>query len=137
MTLTNEGKVVYEEKDIYTITADLKKNRIHFFFQGQFDNVNKIPHYVEHSQKAVESLKKGFTILAEVVEGIKPPSITCTTPLKKSLDMFKEKEVGKVAVFIPKGNLLHKMSLNVVSKLSGLTAKVFGSKEEAEAWLDE
>jgi hypothetical protein len=128
--------IKFEERGQYSISVDKEKNRINYLFSGDLKSMDDIPNYVEHTKKAVSEVKEGYTLLSHVTAK-KAPGFSATTPLKESLKILKSKNVSKTAVVITKGQILQKMTLNVVSKLSKLNVKVFDDLDEAEKWLDE
>jgi hypothetical protein len=136
MAQQSDGKFErFEEKDQYVIEVYPEKNRIKYEFNGDLKSKNNIPHYVEHSAKAVAKITEGYTLLS-VVTAKGAPGFSSTTPLKESLALLKSKNVSKTAVVIPKEKILQRMTLNVVSKLSGMNVKVFDDVPTAEVWLD-
>jgi len=127
----------FEEKDQYSIDVDKEKNRFDMVFYGIMKKERDIPHYVEHVGKAVGMLKPGFLLFVEISEKSKPPGFSITRLLKQSQDIIKKGGNAKTAVYVSPKLLLQKMTLNVVSKLSGLEIKVFTNRDDAEAWLVE
>ncbi len=137
MAQKNTEKLIkYEEQGQYIIQVFPDKNRICYEFNGDLKNKNDIPHYVEHTQNAVDQITEGYTLLS-VVTAKGAPGFSATSPLKDSLKILKSKNVSKTAVVIPREKVLQRMTLNVVSKLSGMNVKVFDEVVNAETWLDE
>lgn len=128
---------VFEEKDQYEISIDTEKNRFVLDFIGEANDPKKMPNYNKHIREAAEKLSKGFTLLAIISENTKPPKLSFTKMGKVSQQDLVDSGVSKTAVYIPPKLVLQKMTLTVVSKLSGMNLKVFGDREKAEKWLEE
>lgn len=126
----------FEQKDMYSISVDKAKNRMHILFLGHWAVPEDIPKYTDHVAQATSRLTPGYTILAEILDK-KPPTLKVTPIHKKGQQIMKDAGVSKTGVVVSKGQFLQKMSLSVVGRLSGMTVKTFNSKAEAEAWLDE
>lgn len=127
----------FEEKDQYHVVVYPDKNRFDMAFIGYMKNEKSIPHYVEHVQKAVSLLKPGHLTFVEIAETSSPPGFSITKLLKQSQDIMKRGGNKKTAVYVVPKLILQRMTLNVVTKLSGLDIKVFTKREEAEKWLEE
>ena len=128
---------VFEEKDQYEISVDTENNRFILDFKGEANDAKKMPNYNKHIREAAKELKKGFTLLAIISENTKPPKFSFTKIGKESQKDLVEAGVSKTAVYVPPKLVLQKMTLSVVSKLSGMDLKVFNDREKAEKWLDE
>lgn len=126
----------FEQKDMYSISVDKAKNRMHILFLGHWAVPEDIPRYTDHVAQATSRLTPGYTILAEILDK-KPPTLKVTPIHKKGQQIMKESGVSKTGVVVSKGQFLQKMSLSVVGRLSGMTVKTFNTIAEAEAWLDE
>jgi len=127
----------FEEKNQYHIEVYLEKNRFDLSFIGSMKKPEDIPHYIEHIGKAIEMLKPGFLIFAEITETSTPPGFPITKLLKQSQAMMKDGGNAKTAVLVSSKLILQRLTLNVVSKLSGLDIKIFTKRDEAEAWLQQ
>ena len=131
------GKMkVFEEKDQYELYIDNDKNRIILDF-GECQDPVKLPNYNNHVREAVKKVSKGFSLMASITEKTKPPKLSITKMLKESQQDIINSGVGKTAVVVPPKSVLQKMTLQVVTKLSGMNIKVFSEREKAEIWLDE
>lgn len=128
---------LFEEKDQYVISVDEKKNRFILDFVGETKDPEKMPHYNEHVREALKKVEKGYTFLAILSENTKPPKLSLTKIMKDSQIDLVNSGVSKAAVFIHPKLILQKMTLTVVTKLSGMNLKVFDNREAAEKWLDE
>lgn len=127
---------VYEKSGFYKVEANKDKKRLYLFYFGHWERPDQVPEYVEHVGKALEELKDGgFSTLAQIND-TKPPKLAINNIHKKAQQMQKDAGVQRVAIVIKQGQILQKLTLNVVGKLSGLPQKVFTSFEDAEAWLD-
>ncbi|MDQ1355468.1 MAG: hypothetical protein QG657_5778 [Acidobacteriota bacterium] len=127
----------FEEKDQYHIEVYPDKNRFDMAFFGHMKSEKSIPHYVEHVEKAVGMLKPGHLTFVEIAEKSAPPGFSITKLLKQSQDIMKKGGNRKTAVYISPKLMLQRMTLNVVTKLSGLDIKVFTNKDEAVKWMEE
>lgn len=129
--------IKFEEKDQYHIEVNPEKNRFDLAFIGHMKGEKDIPHYLEHVGKAVNMLKPGYLLFVEIAETTKPPGFSITKLMKQSQDIMKNAGNRKTAVYLSPKLMLQRMTLNVVTRLSGLNIKVFSNKEEAEKWLAE
>jgi len=125
----------FEEKDCYMMEVDQDKNRLNLTFLGHWQSPADIPYYLEHVAKSVGMLKKGYTIYAEINDK-KPPKLSVTGIHKKGQQIMKQAGVSKTAVVLKQRQILQKMTLNVVGRLSGMSTKVFYDKDEALKWLE-
>lgn len=128
--------MIFEEEGQYKITVEKEKNRIFATFTGA-DKPANMPHYLDHVKKAISQVTKSYTLLAAITEETKNPSFAMTKLLKDSQKLFIDGGVSKTAVVVPPKKVFQRMTLNVVTKLSGMEIKVFPSSEEAEKWLNE
>jgi hypothetical protein len=127
----------FEEKDQYHIEVYPDKNRFDMTFTGHMKSEKSIPHYVEHVGKAVGMLKPGHLTFVEIAETSAPPGFSITKLLKQSQDIMKRGGNRKTAVYISPKLMLQRMTLNVVTRLSGLDIKVYTKKDEAVKWMEE
>lgn len=128
--------VKLEEPNQYVVEVDKEKNRFSICFYGHMKKAKDIPHYVEHVKEAVDMLKPGFLLFVEIAKHSKPPGFQITKLLKESQSIIKKGGNKKTAVFIDPSLLLQRMTLNVVTRLSGLTIKVFKDEKEAKDWVE-
>ncbi len=129
--------IKFEEKNQYHIEVYPEKNRFDLAFIGHMKVAKDIPHYLEHVEQAINLLKPGYLLFAEIAETTKPPGFSITKLLKQSQDIMKKAGNKKTAVYISPKLMLQRMTLNVVARLSGLDIKVFSNKDDAEKWLQE
>ena len=128
--------VHFKEDGIYEIKVDVEKNRYSLVFTGVMNSPDDVPHYLDHMEKSLALLKTGFQAYVEILDD-KPPKFSMTKILQKSQQMQVSSGLGRCAVYLVKGKILQKMTLSVVSRLSGLKEfKIFNNPEEAIAWLD-
>ncbi len=128
----------FEEPGQYIVEADVNNNRLNLTFNGYMRKKEDIPNYLEHVEKAVKALKSGYTSFVAIEKMSKAPSLATTGILRKSQSIVKEAGLSRAAVVLAKELVLQKMSLKVVTRLSGLAnVKIFDAKDEAEKWLAE
>lgn len=128
--------ITFEEKDQYVISVDNEKNRIILDF-GECNDPGKIPHYNHHVREAIKKVKRDFSVIALITEKTKPPKFALTKILKESQLDIIDAGVGKTAIIVPPKSILQKLTLQVVTKLTGMDLKVFSERKQAETWLDE
>ena len=126
-----------EEKDQYVILVDKEKNRIEVDFLGENRDPAKIPNYNKHVREAIKNVTSGFTLFVILSENTKPPKLGITKLMKESQQDYLKAGVFRTAVYVPPKLVLQKMTLKVVTKLSGMNLKIFDDKVEAEKWLDQ
>ncbi|MCX6583024.1 MAG: STAS/SEC14 domain-containing protein [Candidatus Aminicenantes bacterium] len=127
---------VFEEKDQYELCIETEKNRIILDF-GECQDPAKLPNYNKHVREALKKVTPGYSLMASITEKTKPPKLAITKMLKESQQDFINGGVNKTAVVVPSKAILQKMTLLVVTKLSGMNIKVFSERNKAEKWLDE
>ncbi|MCI0471776.1 MAG: STAS/SEC14 domain-containing protein [Candidatus Aminicenantes bacterium] len=134
----NSGKksILFEEAGQYSIEVFPERNRIKFIFTGDLKKKEDIPKYVEHSRKAIELVKEGYTLMSEVIAN-GAPGLAASADIKEGLKILKSKKVLGTAVVLDPKKVLQRLTLNVVSKMSGMNVKTFTKLEEAETWLTE
>ncbi|HLP45195.1 MAG TPA: hypothetical protein VK469_04575 [Candidatus Kapabacteria bacterium] len=128
---------LFEEKDQYVISVEKEKNRLIVDFVGECNDSEKMPNYNKHAREATKEVSKGYTLFVILSENTKPPKLSLTKVMRECQDDFIKAGVSKTAVYVPPKLILQKMTLTVVTKLSGMNLKVFDNKEKAENWLDE
>ncbi len=127
---------VFEEKDQYEIYIENEKNRIILDF-GECQYPEKLPNYNRDVREAIKKVSRGYSLIASITEKTRPPKLAITKMLKESQQDFINGGVDKTAVIVPPKSVLQKMTLQVVTKLSGMNIKVFSERDKAEKWLDE
>lgn len=127
---------IFEEKDQYVISVVDEKNRIIMDF-GECRDPEKIPNYNTHVKEAIKKVTREFSLMAIVSEKTKPPKFALTKILKESQLDFINAGVGKTAIVIPPKSILQKMTLQVITKLTGMDISIFSNRDQAEAFLDE
>lgn len=128
---------VFEEKDQYVISVDKEKNRFILDFVGDANDPRNMPDLNTHVSEALKKVTKGYTLLAIISEKTKPPKLSFTQLGKELQKKFLDAGVVKTAVYVHPKLILQKMTLTVVSKLSGMNLKIFDNMEKAEKWIDE
>lgn len=130
--------IVYEEKGYYSVAVDSEKNRIYLSFFGHIAKLEQIPNYNKHVEEAISQVKAPFTLLANISKADKAPGLRASKPLQVSQKQFMDGGVSKTAVVLKEtGQLVHALTLRVGIRFTGMDAKIFNNKEEAEVWLDE
>lgn len=126
-----------EEKNQYEILVDESKNRIYLYFVGDAKKPEDIPSYNTHVKEAVGTVADGYTLMVDITSNTKAPSFGLTKMLKDSQKTFMEGGVFKTAVVISPKLFLQRMTLDVVTKLTGMNLQTFKDRGEAETWLED
>jgi len=124
-----------EEEGQYSIEVYPGKNHLQFNFFGELKKSADMPDYVKHVKTAVEKVKDGYTVLSYATTK-KTPGFSTTAVFKDGLKVMESRNMSRVAFVSGTGNVLHKMVINVLSKLSKLEIKVFDDIDAAQVWLD-
>jgi hypothetical protein len=128
--------IKFEEKNYYSIEVEKEKNRLILTYLGRWKEPKEIPHYLDHMKEAVNQMSKGFSVIAKIQdEGL--PSIKVTSIHKEGQQILLERGVKKTAVILSSNQLLRKLTLSAIGRLSGLNIKTFENLDKAKAWLDE
>lgn len=130
-------KEVISKTEFYEVAVDTAKNRIFFTLVGFWKNVDDVPNVYDDSMKAVDKLKSGYTILADLRE--------FKTPTPEAIEVTKRVQVSLVKRGASKSaevldSKLVKFRMTESAESSGLTTIKFGQFDnvaEATAWLDE
>lgn len=134
MSLKDSEYLKLEEEGQYSIEVYPGKNYIQFNFYGELKKSEDIAHYVEHVAKALEKINDGYTVLSYATTK-KTPGFSTTAVFKAGLKLMEARNMSRVAFVSGTGNILHKMVINVLSKLTKLEIKVFDEIDDAQLWL--
>lgn len=121
----------------YEVSVDQGKNRVFFSLIGFWENANVVPDLYDDCMKAVDKVKPGYTILANLKDFKTPPPevIKLTAKVQESL---VKRGASKSAEVLD--SMLVKYNMDKSSEASGLTTiqlKQFDNVAAAVAWLDE
>jgi hypothetical protein len=134
MTDNNDKIVKFEKENFYSIIVDKEKNRIFLTVVGVWTSPDQVPNYNSDMELAVKEVESGFSVLTTLAED-KPTKFGMTSLKKKNQQIMMDAGMAQAAVYLPGKQVLQKMTLNVVSKLTGMNVKVFSDRDEAIKWL--
>jgi hypothetical protein len=121
----------------YSIKADEGKNRLYITLNGYWEDITKVPMYVNDVEKGAKSLSRGFSILSDLTT-FKTPGSEVTALLEKGLKIAGPLGLSKLATVLPESAIV-KMSMNrekLSERADMKNNQSFASKAEAEAWLN-
>ena len=134
MSLKDSEYFKLEEDGQYSVEVYPGKNYIQYNFYGDLKKQQDMAHYVEHVKKALEKVEDGYTVLS-YASTKKTPGFSTTAVFKEGLKLMEARNMSRVAFVSGSGNLLHKMVINVLVKLTKLEIKVFDDIDAAQEWL--
>jgi hypothetical protein len=120
--------------DFYSIEIDSAKNRGYLTFYGFCRSPEEIPDFLKDVKMAGMRLKKGFTLLTDATE-MKTPPEEVSELHEKSQEIWIRYGLSKTAEIIPQSAVV-RMTLNRLSKTTGMKKQEFDNKQAAESWLD-
>ncbi len=118
----------------YAVSTNTAKNRLYLTISGYWKKRADVPNYVADLKKATNELSRGYTILTDITR--------MQTPAKEIVSLHTEVQkvvissgLAKTAELVSR-DAIAKMTVNRISKDSGMQKGTFDNKTEAEAWLD-
>lgn len=121
--------------DFYEISVDKAKNRWYFKIKGTWERTAQVSNYLADANKGLSQLARGFTVLADLTQ-MGPPSAEVA-----SLHEGVQKRIvalgGTKTAEVVAPEALVKAALDKIAQQSQMGRRQFGSRAEAEAWLDE
>ena len=119
--------------DQYLHEADLEKNRGYISLYGNWTNVGEVPEVLQDVEKLCSTLRPGFSILCDFTR-IQATALP---------DIFQRASKILVAAGMKKFAALHERQTFLQTQMARVSrgidfpGRVFYSRDEAEAWLDE
>ncbi len=119
----------------YSISVDVRVNRLYITLKGFWLDPSKTPDYVKHVTLATECLNSPFTALVDVREmrtpghlvkdlHVEAQKVTIAAGLSRSAEVFPE-------------GISKELELEGYSLVSNLVRQGFKSRENAEEWLNQ
>lgn len=119
----------------YSIKADTTKNRIYYTIIGTWKSPSDVPNYLEDIKKAIRQIKPGFTILTDLTH-----AKTAMPEMKKlheqAQSILISAGLSNVAEVFPEKDYILKMQVDKISETTKMKKQAFGSRKDAEQWLD-
>lgn len=123
------------ENEHYVILVDTTINRLYLTIKGFWESPSVVPNYKEDIAKAVGELSTGYTILLDATQMKTPPPDVAALRVEAQ-KVAVAAGLKKMAELVGQ-DVLAKMTLDRISRVSGMNKSTFDNKKEAEAWLDE
>lgn len=120
----------------YEFGVDQAKNRVYFTLIGFWASPNDVPNVYDDAMKAVDKVKPGYTILADLRDFKTPPNDVLKLTAKVQESLVKRGASKNAEVMDAK---LVKFSMEKSADSSGLKTipfRQFDNMAEAIAWLD-
>ena len=118
----------------YRLAISPEKNRAYLTIFGFWRNKEAVPDYLKDWQRAVSSLKRGFTLLTDASQMKTHPRDVQKLHEEAQAIVLKG-GVVKVAEILKDD--ITELQLNAVAKATQFPKKNFKTIEDAEKWLDE
>lgn len=126
--------MVLSEDGYYEVKASSKKNRLYIVITGFWSSPEVVPNYLSDLRKAANSLKPGFTVLADLRKMSTNPS--SVMPIhEEGLSITREAGVKCSAAVITMD--VNKYQMNRVYRQQMIEDRNFLTMEEAEEYLDQ
>jgi len=119
--------------DYYELNRDEAKNRAFFTFIGFWKDESVVPNFYNDCIKLLNSMKPGFTLLANLKNLKTPPQDIVDLFTKVQLAII-EKGVSKSAEVVD--SMLVKVNVDESSDASGIQKRQFDNISDALTWLD-
>lgn len=119
---------------LYKIEVSTEKNRAYLKIIGFWRNPEAVPDYLKDWTKAVNQLKKGFTLLTDASEMKTHPQEVRKLHEQAQAILLKS-GVSKVAEVLQDD--VAEMQLDAVAKTTQFPKQNFRTPADAEKWLDE
>lgn len=123
---------------LYELAVDMAINRLYIKSIGFWRNPESVPHYIEDMKKTIALLKSDFQCLNDTSELFTTPAAVQEQIIYPIVKLLQEAGLKTTAIILPKEEISKTSTTRIASEVKRSTAKVeyFGSKEEAEEWLD-
>jgi len=122
------------DNKFYKIEVSTEKNRAYLKIIGFWRNPDAVPDYIKDWTKAVDQLKKGFTLLTDASEMKTHPADVRKLHEQAQAILLKG-GVSKVAEILKDD--VAEMQLDAVAKTTQFPKRNFKLAEAGEKWLDE
>jgi hypothetical protein len=119
----------------YEIRTDRSKNRLYLTIIGFWANPGEVSNYVSDLENATRDLRSGFTIVTDIGR-MKPPPQDVMPLHEAAQKTLIKAGLSRTAEVSLDASKIKKMTVDQISKKSGMVKEVFGTFEEAESWLD-
>jgi predicted nuclease of restriction endonuclease-like RecB superfamily len=126
--------IIISDNKHYKISISTEKNRAYLTIFGFWRNKEAVPDYLKDWQRAISSLKKGFTLLTDASQMKTHPRDVQKLHEEAQAILLKA-GVLKVAEILKDD--ITELQLDAVAKATRFPKKNFKTIEEAEKWLDE
>jgi hypothetical protein len=118
---------------MYSIKADVDKNRLYITMQGFF-SVEEMKACTDQTISESKKLKPGFDVITDISE-FKPVSPEATKELERGQAFFKSAKIGRGIRVVGK-SVTSGMQLNRTGKTVGYEPNTVATLAEAEKFLD-
>jgi hypothetical protein len=118
---------------LYSVSTDKSKNRITLAIHDHWVDIRKVPDYFKDLEKALETLKPGFTALIDIRD-MEPPSYDDINLHRKAYLHLRKTGLKKLALVVP-ANPGDKVALIRFVNLFGDEMHEFTDEKSAKEWL--
>jgi len=117
-------------------SSDIKKNRLYIMLRGAFEE-QEAKLAANHIMQEINKLSPGFNVITDIT-GIQSSDVEATDELSKVHQALKNSSVNQIVRVVGQQmeQVVGKIQFDIVSKDSGLEAKIVDTMAEAEAYLD-
>ncbi|MCP4675317.1 MAG: hypothetical protein GY854_07390 [Deltaproteobacteria bacterium] len=122
------------KNDYYSVGVDEKKNRVYLAVKGFWKDPQVAPNYIDDIKKAADSVKSGYTIVANLTD-MKAPTPEVGAVHMAAQEMLVNAGLSKTAEIV--SSKLLQLSVDRYAETSGMDKMVFDDQVKAEKWLDE
>ena len=122
------------ENEYYLLAVDQFRNRIYFTIIGYWRSRTVVPKYLEDMKRATREVSKGFTILTDLTK-MKAPPTEVSSLHTEAQKILVAAGLSRTAEVIGR-DAITKLSVDRISRESGMLKGTFSDWKEAEDWLD-
>lgn len=121
------------DNDFYRIAISEPQNRLYLTYKGSWMRDKDVANFAADHEKAVASLRSGFTVLVDV----RPmEAMLLTDYVEKVQRQAVEAGISKAARVYDRESFI-KLQSDRINVKTGIPSRAFYDLESAEAWLDE
>ena len=130
---------LYDREDglmFISSSSDIEKNRLYITLKGTFEE-QEAKLAASRIMGEIEKLSPGFDVITDITS-IQSSDVEATDELTKVHQILRNSGVNRIVRVVGKqiDQVVGKIQFDIVSKDSGLEAKIVDSVVEAEAYLD-
>ncbi len=125
---------IVAENEHYILAVDPVRNRVYLTLIGFWKSRAVAPRYLEDLRRATRDVTRGYTILTDLTK-MKAPPADVTAMHTEAQQLLVAAGLSKTAEILGE-DIIARMSVDRISRVSGMYKGTFDNWREAESWLD-